>query len=210
MKEGDFMGFKVLLVRHGMTKANIKRRYEGKGDSLLSEEGVEQAARLADSLSSLDISMVYSSPKKRCVQTGEAIAKPHGLSVKVVPGLEEVDFGLWEGLTFDEIQERDRDLVSKWIEDPVRIRPPHGETLEEMASRVFRAYNEICALHARENAGQSDTRKASQIVVVTHGGPIRAILSQIEKGNLSGFWDYSVPPCSVVEAGGTVLFASPS
>ena len=203
------MALDILLVRHGVTSANIERRYEGKGDSLLSEEGLEQALELACRLSTLDISKVYSSPRRRCIQTAQSVARCHNVPVRIVAGLEEADFGVWEGLTFDEIEKRDPDLVSRWIEDPIRISPPEGETLEEMAQRVFRAYDHICALSKGRKKEAVDTSKHQKIVIVTHGGPIRALLSRIEKGNLSSFWDYPVPPCSVTEVRGTVLFASP-
>ncbi len=221
----------ILLVRHGETSANLERRYEGSGDSPLSMAGQKQAGDLSIILATINIDAVYSSPKKRCLETAKIIANPHRIEVQVTPGLEEVDFGLWEGLTFAEIEQKAPDRVVKWIDDPVHVRPPLGETLEEMASRVFEAYDKIfssfvgglegvaegpgCVLDPttveywdraiggialkKKGAGvesHDEDSKNRTIVIVTHGGPIRALLSRIDRGDLAGFWEYLVPPCA--------------
>ncbi|HHY12237.1 MAG TPA: histidine phosphatase family protein [Firmicutes bacterium] len=177
----------ILLIRHGETPATLNRKYEGSGNSSLTATGQEQARNLSRILEPVNIYAVYSSPKRRCLQTAEAIAEPHSLAAQVAPGLEEVDFGSWEGLTFTKIQQKHPDMLSKWIDDPVHVRPPSGESLEEMANRVFQCFDRICSIHLGDQI----------IAIVTHGGPIRALLSRTDRGDLSGFWEYSVPPCAV-------------
>jgi broad specificity phosphatase PhoE len=232
----------ILLVRHGETPATFDRKYEGRGNSPLSVAGHEQAQNLSRILAPVNINGVYSSPKRRCLQTADAISEPHSLVAEVAPGLEEVDFGLWEGLTFTEIQEKYPDILAEWIGDPVHVRPPSGESLEEMASRVFQVFDKICSTQVRGWGGAdwvkggkhaegakgvasqgrislsgregfvgtvsriepetfekelSFFRRECFIAIVTHGGPIRALLSRTDRGGLRGFWEYSVPPCAV-------------
>jgi broad specificity phosphatase PhoE len=232
----------ILLIRHGETSATVNRKYEGRGNSPLSAAGHEQAQNLSRILAPVNINAVYSSPRRRCLQTAEAISEPHSLVVEVAPGLEEVDFGLWEGLTFTEIQQKYPDILAEWIDDPVHVRPPSGESLEEMASRVFQVFDKICSTQVRGWGGAdwvkggkhaegakgvasqgrislsgregfvgtvsriepetfekelSFFRRECFIAIVTHGGPIRALLSRTDRGGLRGFWEYSVPPCAV-------------
>lgn len=223
----------ILLVRHGETQATSEGRYEGDGDSPLTIEGQRRVKYLSNILASIGIDAVYSSPKKRCLETAWAIAEPHSLTVQVVPGLQEVNFGLWEGLTFEEVRRKDPDLSARWLDDPAHVRPPSGETLEEMASRVFQAFDDICrpfmedqaesvrgfggAIRLRTGKNRAEGVSAvaferkdvgdvermihmageNVIVIVSHGGPIRALLSRIDRGDVSGFWEYSVLPGAI-------------
>ncbi len=151
------MGTTILLVRHGETDWNRERRVQGHTDRRLNETGLAQALALADELAGERIDAVYASDLARALETARAVAQPLGLPVEVVPELRERDFGTWEGLTDDEILAR----------FPHARAQPWGdaETHEELAERVLDALRGIARRH-----------EGGTIVVVSHGGPMRAVL----------------------------------
>src|SRR5438045_6469752 len=94
---------RLLLVRHGETLANRAYRYIGTRDDALSTLGQTQATQLADVLSVLPVTAVYSSPLQRAYNTALPIAARHALEVQRVDDLRECNFGAWEGLTRAEV-----------------------------------------------------------------------------------------------------------
>lgn len=140
-------------------------RYQGHTDIELNETGYCQATKLAQRLASEPIRAVYSSDLKRALETARIIASSHQLEVEAISALREIHFGAWEGLTFEEIKNQYKDLVDKWYSSPGEIRIPQGETFDEVKKRAFNTVQELVKLN-----------EPGAIVVVTHGGPIRAIL----------------------------------
>ncbi|MGB4429547.1 MAG: alpha-ribazole phosphatase, partial [Thermacetogeniaceae bacterium] len=155
----------LLLVRHGETIWNHVSRYQGHTDVELSDTGREQARLLADRLRSEKIKAVYSSDLKRAYETASILAAPHQLKVQIAEELREINFGVWEGLTFKEISEKYKELAEKWYQSPASVRIPKGETFFEVKER---AYNAIMKLLKENDPGT--------IIVVAHGGTIRAII----------------------------------
>lgn len=142
----------MLLARHGETDWNRQLRIQGHSDQPLNERGRAQARELARSLADVPFAAVYASDLIRAVETAEIIAREHDLPVRIVPGLREIDVGSWEGLTRDEVLERFPDH-----------RRPDGETREAHRTRVVSALTRIAESHRGE-----------QVLVVTHGGSMRA------------------------------------
>jgi len=157
---------RLYLVRHGETELNKEFRFIGRTDVGLSESGISQAKSVAEHLSEKKIKAVYSSDMLRAVQTAEIITEPFGLNVKLLEGLREIDFGSWEGLTYYEIEEMDGDHLAAWIEDPMNINIPKGETWEHFESRVLEAVNRIIK-----------EEKDGEVIIVSHGGPIKLLVS---------------------------------
>jgi len=157
---------RLYLVRHGETEFNKEFRFIGRTDVGLSENGRLQAIIVAERFSKKKIKAVYSSDMLRAVQTAEIITEPHGLNVKQVEGLREIDFGNWEGLTYYEIEEMDGDHLSAWIEDPININIPRGETWEHFESRVLKSISRII-----------EEEKNGEVIIVSHGGPIKLLIS---------------------------------
>src|SRR3954465_15256078 len=94
----------ALLVRHA-AHAELGTLLSGRRrDVALSREGLEQAAIVADLLSTAPLAAIYSSPRERAWYTARDIAEPHGLKVGVAEGLDEVDFGDWSGRSFAELE----------------------------------------------------------------------------------------------------------
>jgi broad specificity phosphatase PhoE len=150
----------ILLARHGETDWNLKGRVQGHTDTPLNATGLEQARALADRLAQEPLLAVYTSDLVRARDTAAIVAELHGLEVILVPDLREKNFGSWEGLTGAEILER--------FPDAVRGRWGDGESTEEVAERAIAAIDRI---QAHDLAGP--------VLVVSHGGPLRAILGRL-------------------------------
>lgn len=156
----------LILVRHGETDWNRTGRWQGHADKPLNQTGRTQARRLADELAAEDVTAVYASDLSRARETAEIVAARLGADVELDPRLREVDVGSWSGLTTDEIRERAPAEIARWHNGDPTHRFGSGETYTEMGERVVAALEEIAARHPDE-----------RIVVVLHGGPIRAVLA---------------------------------
>ncbi|WP_433605228.1 bifunctional RNase H/acid phosphatase [Prescottella agglutinans] len=156
---------RMLLLRHGQTELSVERRYSGRGNPPLTEVGRAQARAAAERIAAKGaIAAVVSSPLGRARETAEAAAGALGLPVTVHEGLTETDFGKWEGLTFGEAAERDPDLHRRWLSDTA-VRPPQGESFDEVRARIEAVRDELTAAYAGSN-----------ILVVTHVTPIKTLL----------------------------------
>jgi broad specificity phosphatase PhoE len=153
----------LLLVRHGETAWNRARRWQGQHDLPLTALGEAQAIATARRLMVERPVALVSSDLIRARQTAEAIAEACGLEVELDPGLREVDVGSWVGLTSEEAAARDPAGHARWVAGGTGW--DDGETYPAMAERVVDAANTIASRH-----GPTD-----RVVVVAHGGPIRAL-----------------------------------
>ncbi len=172
-------GCRVYLVRHGEA-ANVADgvfRYNGHIDVDVSPTGVRQIERAAQFLKELPISSVYCSDLKRAKKGAEAIAKHHGLSPKPYGEFREIKMGIWEGLTFDEIQKGHPHEVEKKFSDFVHYRVPGGENLIDVQNRAISKLRQLIA----SNQGR-------EIVLVGHGGVNMVILCDALDLDLDGFF----------------------
>lgn len=154
---------RILLIRH-CESLHAGKRYIGSTDTPLTPAGKEQARRLAARLKHGSIDRVLTSPFRRTLDTAGSVVEGRGLSVEADPDLGEIDFGQWEGLTFEEIERKDPDRVAEWARGGMEFRFPGGESLFEFGKRVRRAGKRL-AKQSKET-----------VVVVTHGGVIRFML----------------------------------
>ena len=141
---------KLILVRHGETDWNQVDRIQGWLDIPLNAEGIKQAEKLAEELSGMKIATIYSSPLKRAWQTAQAIAGKQHLKVKKLSALKEINQGKWQGLLVSEAKRRYRKLYPRWLSEPLTVRPPQGESLEEASQRVEKACQRIVVNHPQE------------------------------------------------------------
>ena len=158
------MKAKLLLIRHGETAWNAEHRIQGQLDIPLSPRGVLQSARLAECLAEEPIAAVYSSGQSRAWLTAVPLALRHGLDVIPEPRLRERCFGIFEGLTLDEIAVRHPAEFTKWRERDPAWRPEGGETGQQLIDRVLAAVADI----GRRYAGQT-------AVLVSHGGVLDVV-----------------------------------
>ena len=171
---------RILLVRHGESVLGAQGRYAGRLDPPLTSKGRRQILRLRARVRRLSPGRIYSSDLRRCRETAEILAS--GRPVAYSTALRELSFGAWEGLTYDQVLRRDSSRYRRWLEDPRQAAPPRGERVQHLARRV-RAF--VARL----------PRTRRPVLLVTHGGVIRALLSP----GLGGFWGHEVPTASLTE-----------
>ncbi|MFQ5851005.1 MAG: histidine phosphatase family protein [Candidatus Binatia bacterium] len=160
------VGVHLFLLRHGETTWNQEKRWQGQADVPLSEAGIEQARSLALQLrkEGNPIAAVHSSPLSRALHTAGIIADALGLRPFSDPFWCEMNIGVWSGLTTEEV-------IARHTKDWERIRAGEdlprggGETMAQFHKRVVRGAELLAEKHTGE-----------RVAVVTHGGPIRALL----------------------------------
>lgn len=134
----------LYLARHAQTASSAVDSFNGQRELPLTDHGREQARRLGERLRGIQWAAVYRSPLGRTAETAELIAP--GSEARVVPGLIEIDYGQWEGLSPKEAEARDPARYRDWVEDPERTGPPGGETAAQVAARALAALEEIARL----------------------------------------------------------------
>jgi broad specificity phosphatase PhoE len=168
---------RFILVRHGQTGWNKDERFRGRADIDLDETGLKQADGVAQRLSEWDISAVYSSPLKRAANTAKCIAERYGLSVVNLDGLNDMDFGEWEGLLVSEVREKQATLFEQWRCSPESFKVPGGESLEDVKRRAVDVVNELALKHEGEN-----------VVLVSHRVVCKVLLCHLLGLDNSHFW----------------------
>lgn len=177
----------IILVRHGQTEWNRVERFRGHFDVPLNETGLAQAAATGRRIAAEWRPVaVYASPLSRAVKTAEAIAQHFGLPVQPEPGLINIDYGAWQGLTPDEARERWPEIVKAWYHAPQRANIPGGETLEQVRARGVATVQILTARHTDQT-----------IVLVGHTVINRAILLGIMGLGTDRFWHIRQDTCAI-------------
>lgn len=159
---------RLYLLRHGEVEARYHRVFGGKIDMELSPLGHQQVQALADYFRRHPPHVMYASPMKRVRQTLAPLASQTGLSPIVLPGLREVDFGVWTGLSWDQVYERHQVSAFDWLNQLEAGTIAEAETTADFRARVDDAFRQILAESA-----------CKEIAVVAHGGVIRMLLAII-------------------------------
>ncbi|MEX2571086.1 MAG: histidine phosphatase family protein [Gemmatimonadota bacterium] len=159
---------RVFLVRHGATVLTAEDRFAGEIDVELSDEGREQARRLAWRLQDERLHAVYASTLGRAAETAEILARPHGLSVRKLAELREISHGHWERMTRAEVEVKFAEEARAWDDDPFTFAPEGGETGLAVTARAMPALIGI----VRDHPGQT-------VAVVSHKATIRLVLSSL-------------------------------
>ena len=154
----------LILIRHGETEWNAQRRYQGQSDVPLSPFGRRQAELVAERLAGQKIDAVYASDLSRAWETARAIVGDRGLEIFQEPRLRELKFGILEGLTFNEAQEKHPQMIAAWLED-FRNTPQGGESIEEFHARVVSLLDDL-----------KETHDDQVVLLVAHGGPLSELL----------------------------------
>ena len=150
---------KFILVRHGETKWNTERKWQGHKNSPLTPNGIDQAKAVASRLKKMPFSILYSSPLGRAMQTAEIITDATGHEIVKVPGITERSTGVFEGLSIDEIKANYPQELHEFDNSGPDYAPPGGESARQHEQRVMACMNELALKHLGD-----------QVLVVTHGG----------------------------------------
>ncbi len=157
---------RIWLIRHGEPVEEARQRCYGSLDVGLSEEGRGQMACVAKYLATEPLTAIYASPLSRTRESATILAAAMGAPLEISAGLREINFGDFEGLTYDEIAARYPALYRQWMEQPTQIRFPNGESFSDMRKRVLEAFDEIRYAH-----------RGHTIAMVSHGGVNRIVLA---------------------------------
>ncbi len=156
---------RIHLIRHGQVEGHGQPRYNGQTDVTLTDLGVEQYHQLENRLSDSHISACYSSDLLRCRTGADIICEQFGIQPVHRRELRELNIGIWEGLTWQEIQSRWPEEWQARLEDLVQYRVEQGENLLDLEARVMPLVREVLSRHREE-----------EILLVGHGGVNRIIL----------------------------------
>lgn len=166
----------LTLIRHGSTPGNIQKRYIGRTDEELSQEGKAQILKAYESHLYRQPDLLFSSPMKRCIETSELLFP--GMKMEKVEDWRELDFGEFEGKNYMELSGDDR--YQAWIDSGGTLAFPQGESREAFVDRTCRAFEKLLPTFMQD---------VDRVTAVVHGGSIMALLSHYAGGD---YFDYQV------------------
>jgi probable phosphoglycerate mutase len=177
---------RLLLIRHGQTDWNVATRIQGETDIGLNATGLEQARRLAQVLADEALDHVISSDLARARDTAAALAQATGAALRIDAGLRERGFGIFEGLTFDEIAQRHPQGAKRWRRRDPDFGPEGGETLQAFFDRSVQTVARLAAQHQGES-----------IALVAHGGVLDCLYRAATRLPLQAPRTWQVPNASI-------------
>ncbi|WP_313370539.1 histidine phosphatase family protein [Sedimentibacter sp.] len=175
----------IYLVRHGESEANIQNRFSGITDVELSAKGRKQAAIAGNNVKPYKIDYAYSSPLKRANDTAKIICDVNNIDVNEIiieNSLIEVNFGLFENMTWDEIRENHREESENWISYKHRYKFPEGESYDDIVNRISSFVDKV----------------PDSSLIVTHFGVIQSILLYLDIADDNNLWDYMIKNCDII------------
>jgi broad specificity phosphatase PhoE len=180
---------RIILVRHGHVEGISPERFRGRADLALTPEGLRQAEATARRIeTSWSPAALYASPLSRCRTTAEVIGRPFGLTPTLVPGLMDIDYGQWQGLTPDEVRRKWPETLDTWYRAPHWAAVPGGESLQDVLARTVAALRDVIGRHP------TDT-----VAVVGHDSVNRVILLHALDLPLSRYRRLGQDPCAINE-----------
>lgn len=151
------------LLRHGALEGGIK--YRGTVDDPLTPEGRQAMDQVWQQLAG-DVDVIITSPLNRCAVPARAWAVESGKTCIIEPRLAEMDYGAWEGKSITTIKQEYPGMLERWRTDPTGMRPPGGESPEELRMRLTDWWAEA-----------SEQFDNSHILVVAHSGSLRMLIA---------------------------------
>ena len=177
----------VYLVRHGETPLTPFRKFSGDGplNPALTEKGLMEADLVAKEIAKIQPDVLIASPLQRTRQTADRIAQATGLSVAIDPIWTECSFGVWDGMSIDEVREAYPVEYAKWL-STTSYAPPEGESYESAMARSVQGLLSLV-----------DDYPGKKVCVVTHNGIIKTALAAAMKVDSTTIFNIDVSPCSI-------------
>lgn len=174
---------KLLLARHASTGREYQGRFIGASDIPLAESGPAEVARLAQALAPFQPEVTFCSPLLRARQTAELLAEHSAIgTVHENHDLREIDFGGWENMRFAEITVGEPELVKRWAAWSPDFAFPAGEAVADFLARTGAV------------AARLADRSEESVLVVAHGGVIRALICHLLKLDPRHYLLFDVKP----------------
>lgn len=157
---------RIILVRHGQTEWNRIERFRGRATLDLNEVGIKQAEAIAKRIVQWSVVAVYSSSLLRAVTTAQILAQHLGLEVECLPGLIDIDYGEWQGLSPDEAAVRDSSLYRLWLESPHLVTFPGGESLTQVRERAVACVDNLIQVHPEKTMVVVSHKVVCQVLIL--------------------------------------------
>ena len=185
----------LYLVRHGETDWNTLGQIQGSCDIGLNETGIAQAREVSKKIteSNIEFVRIYSSEQQRAVQTAQIVSQATGVDHFRIPGLQEIHFGEWEGLSWKEVQTRYPEAFAHWFRDRRHSTAHRGESYQALVERVLAALHRIIS----ENS--------ADVLIVTHGAVIMSLLCYLDHAPFEDMMKYSVKNAELIRIDSTRL-----
>lgn len=168
----------LYIVRHGKTVWNKDNRLQGTHDIDLTEEGKDAAQKLGEALKNISFDVIYSSPLKRAFETANLIFKNREIKIITDERLTEIDFGFWEGKTYEELEGSDHPSRN-FFKNPGQYQPKDGETLQSLCERTKNFIQEVI---------ENQYGSASRLMIVAHGALNKGIMCYLDNHGTDEFW----------------------
>lgn len=172
---------RLYLIRHGETALNVKGCYYGRTDAVLSEKGISQARYLKEILKEVSFDYIVASPLVRAYNTAQIVMEEREQEIFGDRRLMEQDFGIFEGMTYKEIQNTYPKELDAWNEEFSTYRIPKGESFADVRSRAEDFLRDIPS--GRESKGE-------KMLIVAHKGTLGHLLAAMLKLPLDGYWNF--------------------
>lgn len=169
------------MIRHGETVLNAKGCYYGRTDAVLSEKGISQARYLKEILKEVSFDYIVASPLVRAYNTAQIVMEEREQEIFGDRRLMEQDFGIFEGMTYKEIQNTYPKELDAWNEEFSTYRIPKGESFADVRSRAEDFLRDIPS--GRESKGE-------KMLIAAHKGTLGHLLAAMLKLPLDGYWNF--------------------
>lgn len=169
------------MIRHGETALNAKGCYYGRTDAVLSEKGISQARYLKEILKEVSFDYIVASPLVRAYNTAQIVMEEREQEIFGDRRLMEQDFGIFEGMTYKEIQSNYPKELDAWNEEFSTYRIPKGESFADVRNRTEDFLRDIPS--GRESKGE-------KMLIVAHKGTLGHLLAAMLKLPLDGYWNF--------------------
>jgi probable phosphoglycerate mutase len=137
----------IVLIRPGSTDYDVQQRIQGSLDIPLNEQGLAEAATVAEQLRDKGLEVIYAPAAQPPLQTAELIATTLGIKRKKIERLQNLHQGLWEGMLVEDVRRKQPKVYRQWQEQPENVCPPEGEMLAEADGRVHAAMVKLLKRH---------------------------------------------------------------
>jgi alpha-ribazole phosphatase len=186
---------KLFLIRHGQTDWNLKGKIQGSSDIELNDTGIKQAEELSNKVleESYKFSKIYSSPQRRAISTAEILSLVTNVNYIPIEGLEEINLGEWEELSWAEVKEKYPTEYEEWYINRRYTKPPKGESYQDMLQRVLTAIYKII----NENC--------DDVVIVAHSAVIMCIQCYITNTPFDEMMKFKTDNTSITEIDSELL-----
>lgn len=187
---------KLIFIRHGQTDWNLAGKIQGHNDIELNETGIMQAKQVSNTLASenLDIIKVYSSQQKRAFLTASIVSQKLEVDCISIKGLEEINLGLWECLSWEEVKQKYPIEFDEWFTKRRHSKVHKGESYQELLERLLPTLIHIIK---KENEEQKKEQEKN-VVIVTHSAVIETLQCFLEATPFEKMGKYKVDNASVV------------